>query len=487
MADMSETGMLAWNTAVQAIGKIVSTALGVVMIAVMTRRLGQDGFGMYTTAVSFFQIFALLLDLGINVMFVQMLGENRGDRAAENRITSATYTFRLASSFILLTLAPIIGLSLHYPWELKLTLFAIWGAFLSTSLNQIVIGTQQRHLKMHIVAAAEVAGRIVMVGGVILAAGLGWGLVPMALLISLGNFTNFLVNLLVARRYASFAWNWDVRFWGRLLKRAWPIGISIVFNLIYYRADTLILSYVRPMSEVGLYGAAYRVLEILITFPFMYAGVLLPLIAHAWVQRDNARYDHLLRASYLAMLLLAAPLVVGAFVVGTPLMQAIAGQDFTASGRILKILALAVGVIFLGTISSHAIVAIDAQRRTVPLYVVVALLTLVGYLILIPRYGMYAAAWLTVFSETCVAVGTTIISLRRSRTRLPWTQFAKCLVASGIMGLVIWPLRNLWLPATIVLGGLVYFGFTLSLGAVTEKSIKELVFFKQGAPPADAV
>jgi hypothetical protein len=55
------------------------------------------------------------------------------------------------------------------------------------------------------------------------------------------------------------------------------------------------------------------------------------------------------------------------------------------------------------------------------------------------------------------------------------------------MGLVIWPLRNLWLPATIVLGGLVYFGFTLSLGAITEKSIKELVFFKQGAPPADAV
>ncbi len=487
MADMNETGILAWNTAVQAAGKIISTALGVVMIAVMTRQLGQDGFGIYTTAVSYFQIFALLLDLGINVMYVQMLGENKGDRAAEDRITSAVYTFRLVTSFVLLTLAPVIALFLGYPWELKLTLFAIWGAFLSTCLNQIVIGTHQRHLKMHIVAAAEVVGRIVMVGGVVLAAAMGWGIVPMAILISLGNFANFLFNFLVARRFASFAWNWDMPFWKRLLKRTWPIGISIIFNLVYYRADTLILSFVRPMSEVGLYGAAYRVLEILIAFPFMYAGVLLPLIAHAWAQRDHERFDRLLRTSYLAMMLVAAPLVAGALVVGTPLMQAVAGQDFTASGDILKILTLAVGVIFLGTVSSHAIVALDAQRRTVPLYVVVAVLTLLGYLVLIPRYGMYAAAWLTVFSEACVAIGTTVISLSRSRTRLPWMQLAKCLAAAGIMALVIWPLRGLWLPATIVLGGLVYFGFVMIFGAVTEKSIKELVFLRQGAPPVDSL
>jgi len=487
MAGMNETGTLAWNTAVQAVGKIISTALGVVMIAVMTRQLGQEGFGIYTTAISYFQIFALLLDLGVNVMFVQMLGENRGDRAAEDRITSATYTLRLISSLVFLTLAPFIGLFLEYPWELKLTLFAVWGAFFSTSLNQIVIGTQQRHLKMHIVAAAEVAGRLVMVGGIVLAGFLGWGLVPMAIVISLGNISNFLLNYFAARRFASFAWNWDVRFWGSLLKRAWPIGISIVFNLIYYRTDTLILSYVRPMSEVGVYGAAYRVLEILITFPFMYAGVLLPLIAHAWVQRDHARYDRLLRSSYLAMMLLAAPLVAGALVVGTPLMQAVAGDDFTASGGILKILTLAVGVIFLGTVSSHAIVALDAQRRTVPLYVAVALLTLAGYLVLIPRYGMYAAAWLTVFSEACVAVGTTVISLRRSRTRLPWGQLAKCLASAGIMAVVIWPLRDLWLPATIVLGCLVYFGFLLTFGAVSEKTIKELLSLKGTAPPIDAV
>ncbi len=487
MAHMSETKVLAWNTAIQAFGKLASTALGVVMIALMTRSLGQDGFGMYTTAITFYQIFALLLDLGINVMLVQLLGENRGDKAAEDRIVSATFTLRVVSSLVLLTAVPLVGLALSYPWELKLTLFAIWGSFLSTALNQIVIGVQQRHLKMHVVAASEIIGRIVMVAGVTFAVFMGWGLVPIVALISVGGFANFAVNFWLARRLACFGWNWDPIFWKKLLHRAWPIGISIIFNLIYYRADTLILSFVRPMSEVGIYGASYRVLEILITFPFMYAGVLLPLLAHSWATHDKPRFDRLMRNSYLAMMLLAAPLVVGTFVVGTPLMTLVAGNDFASSGPILKILVIAVGVIFLGTVSSHAIVALDAQRKTMPLYIAVALATFAAYILLIPTYGMYAAAWLTVLSEVTVAVGTTIISLRLSGSGLPWISLLKCMVAALLMAIAIQPLKGLWLPIPILSGAVVYIFLVLALGTVSKDTLKDLLSFRRGTPPADAV
>jgi Na+/glutamate symporter len=57
--------------------------------------------------------------------------------------------------------------------------------------------------------------------------------------------------------------------------------------------------------------------------------------------------------------------------------------------------------------------------------------------------------------------------------------------AAAIMALTIWPLRELWLPVPIILGAVVYLGFLLILNVVTEKSVKELVFFRQGAPPAD--
>ncbi|MBI5654825.1 flippase [Candidatus Uhrbacteria bacterium] len=482
---MSETRILAWNTGVQAVGKLLSTALGVIMIALMTRRLGQDGFGIYTSAIAYFQVFALLLDLGINVMLVQMLGEHRGDAKAEDRIVSATFTLRLVSSLVILTAAPLIGLLLNYPWELKLTLFAIWGSFISTALNQIVVGVQQRHLKMQMVAISEIAGRIIMVAGVALAVYLGWGLVPIVFLISIGGLANFAINFWFAHHLACFGWNWDPIFWRSLLRRAWPIGISIIFNLIYYRADTLVLSFVRPMSEVGVYGASYRVLEILITFPFMYAGILLPLLAHSWASGDKKHFANLIRNSFVSMILLAAPIVAGTLVIGTQIMTLVAGPEFAVSGPILKILILAVGAIFLGTVSSHAIVALDAQRKTMPLYIAVAIAALAGYLIFIPTYGIFAAAWLTVFSEAVIALGTTLISLKLSGISLPWWPMAKCLVASMIMALAILPLADMWLPIPILVGAAIYFALVVAFGAVSKSTIKELLSFRRMPSPPD--
>jgi len=479
---MSEAKILAWNTGIQITGKVISTAIGVVVIGLMTRYLGQDGFGIYTTANSFLQVFALILDLGINVMLVQMLGERAGDKEFENRATSAVFTFRLVSALVVLTLAPLIGLFLDYPWELKLAFFAIWGSYFSSVVNQIVIGTEQRHFKMHYAALGEVIGRLVTLAGLLIGIGSGLGVIGLTLIVSIGSTANFLLNLLLARRHASFAWNWDPKFWRILLGRSWPIGLSILFNLIYFRADTLILSYVRPLTEVGIYGAAYRVLEILITLPFMYCGVLLPLIAKAWAEKDKERFNRLYQNALSTMALLAAPMVAGVFVMGDRIMLAIAGNDFVESGIILKILILAAAVIFLGTVSSHAIVALNAQKKSIPLYIAIAIFTLIGYVIFIPRYGMYAAAWLTVFSEGAIAIGTTIISFYIAKSGFATVAIAKAAACAAAMALAIIPLQDMWLPIPILAGAVIYSLLVVITGTVSRQTIKDILSFRRGIP-----
>ena len=484
---MSTTRALAWNTGVQIFGKVVSTAIGVMVVGLMTRYLGQEGFGLYSTANAFFQVFAIILDLGLNVMLVQMLGERAGDRAFEDRAVSATFTLRVITAFILLSVAPVIAFFLPYPTLLKVAIFAIWGSFFFSALNQIVIGVQQRHLKMHIVAIAEVTGRITLLAGLFLAMWAGWGLVPIVGIVSLGGFMNFAVNTLIARRYASFRWNWDPTFWKELLRRAWPIGVSILFNLIYFKADTLILSFVRPYAEVGVYSAAYRVLEILITLPFMYCGVLLPLLAKSWADKNHEHFRSLLAHSYIAMAMIVAPMVAGVIVLGSRVMIAVAGADFAQSGDILKILVIAVAIIFVGTVSSHAIVALDVQRRMMPVYIGTAVLILAGYLIFIPAYGMWAAAWLTVLSESIVALASSLISLRASGTKILWLPILKCILAAVVMGFAVYPLKDFWLPLPIFTGAAVYAVLVLLSGAIDKETLRELTSFRKGAPTADVI
>ncbi len=476
---MNVAKALAWNTGVQIAGKVVSTAIGAIVVGLMTRHLGQAGFGMYSTANAYFQVFAIMLDLGITVMLIQLLGEHAGDHAYERRAVSATFTFRGILAFVVLTIAAVIGIALPYPHELKVAFFAIWGSFFMSALNQIVVGVHQQHFTMHLVAIGEIVGRLTILVGVLFAIANGWGLVPIVSIISVGSAMNFCVIAFTARRYAALHWNWDPAFWKELLRRSWPVGLSILFNLVYFKADTLILSTSRPFTEVGLYGAAYRVLEILITIPFMYTGVLLPLLAQAWASKDLERFRSLYRNSLVAMAILAAPLLGGVAVLGRQMLTLVAGKEFTVSGDVLKILMIAAVIIFLGTVTSHAIIALDIQRAMLPIYIVIAVATLTGYIVFIPRYGMWAAAWLTVAAEACVACGSAFLSLRRSGTRLFAMPYLKTALAALLMALAIYPMKHVWLPVPILAGAAIYSVLIIALGVISRETLRDLFTFRK--------
>jgi O-antigen/teichoic acid export membrane protein len=477
---------LAANTAVQVVGKVVSTTIGVVVVGLLTRLLGTEGFGKYATANAFLQVFAILMDLGLNVLLVQMLGEHAGDEKKEKQIVSSFFTLRVVMASIILTLGVgIAWLIPAYDMELKLAIVAIWGSFFFTLLNQVVVGVQQRHLKMHVVAISEVAGRVTLLIGVLIAIAQGWGLVPVILIVSLGGFINFILNYVVATRYADFSWNPDIAMWKMAIRRAWPIGVSILFSLIYYKADALVLSWVRPWTEVGVYSAAYRVLEVLVALPFMYAGVLLPIIARAWKDGATGKFRTLVQRSLDAMALVTFPMIFGTLAVAVPLMALVTGSEFDGSGDILKILILATGAIFLATVFSHAIVALNAQKAMLPWYIWTAVFAVIGYVTLIPTYGMWAAAWLTVGSEAAILVGNIIVVAKRAEMKIDWSVTGKSLVASVAMFLVAYKLVDYSLFLAIGAGAVVYVGLIFAMKAVTPDIVRELMRARSGAPQGD--
>lgn len=193
---MSLARSLALNTGVQILGKGVSTVLGIVIIGLMTRQLGTEGFGAYSTANAFLQVFALLLDLGLNVTLVALLGEHAGDEKYERRCTSALFTLRIVMAFLILGLvAPAVALASPYPLALKLAIIALTGSFIFPSLNQVVVGAQQRHLRMSMAAIAENVGRVIALAGLLIAQSQGWGLVPIMWFISLAGFGNFILKI----------------------------------------------------------------------------------------------------------------------------------------------------------------------------------------------------------------------------------------------------------------------------------------------------
>jgi O-antigen/teichoic acid export membrane protein len=232
--------------------------------------------------------------------------------------------------------------------------------------------------------------------------------------------------------------------------------VSIFFNLLYYKGDTLVLSFTRTQAEVGIYSAAYRVLEILITVPFMIAGLMLPLFSEAWGKGDKARLAHLTKESASALMFLIAPMVMGTLVLADRIMLLVAGPDFAASAGVLRVLIVATGIIFMNVIYAHVVVAIQAQRQMLPIYILTALGIGVGYLFLIPRYGLWAAAWLTVASEVLVTTGSYVVASRAVSMGLHVRSVLIAWTSASVMAVTLLALQALPLLPLILVGAIVY-------------------------------
>jgi len=468
---MSLTRQVAHNMIYQIAGKIISTILGLAALAMMTRYLGQEGFGGYTTIIAFLQFFGILVDFGLTLTTVQMISEPGADA---NKITSNIFTLRFFSALIFLGLAPIMVLFFPYSAALKIGVALTTLSFLFIALNQVLIGLFQKNLRMERAAIAEGAGRLVLIVGIAATVYLGSGLLSIMLAVVLGSAVNFLFNFLFSLKYVRIKFKFDFDIWKEIFRRSWPIGLSIAFNLIYLKADVIILSLARSQAEVGLYGASYRVLDVLTTFPMMFAGLLLPTLTAAWAEKNLEKFRRVIQKSFDFLAMIVIPVIFGTYFLGERLMNAVAGGEFALSGTILKILILAAGAIFVGTLFGHVIVAVQKQRVMIWGYAAVALVSLLGYIIFIPRYSFWAAAWVTVFSEGAVALLTFFIVYRTTRVVPSGKIFLKSLFASLIMSATIFFLINLNLLALIIIGAIIYFGVLYLLRGYNRETVTEI-------------
>ena len=470
---MKLSAQVAYNTMIQIIGKVISTILGLVAIAIMARYLRETGFGQYTTIITFLSFFGIMADFGLTLITSQMMSQ---PQANQEKLLNTLFSLRLVSAIIFLGLAPLIVFFFPYAMIIKVGVTITSLSFFFIALNQILVGFFQKKLIMIVVSAAEVVSRMILLGGIILAAWQNLGLLSIMIATVISSVVSFIMHYSFARRFIRIKWQIDLTVWREIIKKSWPLGLTIVFNLIYLRADILILSLLKSQNEVGVYGAAYKIIDVLTALPFMFAGLILPILSLAFASRDTDRFNRVLQKALNVMFMLAAPLIIGAELVAEPLMVLVAGKNFAPAGGILKILILAVGFIFIGCLLAHAVIALNKQKNVIGAYIFTALTALAGYLIFIPRYSYYGAAWVTVYSELAITLFSLYVVIKYSRFKLSLNILFKSILASLIMALFTYlSLNKLNLIIIIPLAGLIYLVCLYLLKGITKADLKNLI------------
>lgn len=457
----------------QMIARIISVLLGIIAFGMMARYLGQEGFGAFTTVMAFLNFFGIFADFGLSLVAIQLMSEKGYD---PEKSFQNIFTFRLLTGIFFLGIAPLIALFFPYSAEIKIGIVITTTSILFSSLIQMYTVVYQVHLKMLVPVLADIVGRIATIAGIFYGAAYNKGFFFILAIIALNNLLQVIILHAWSGRYTRVRLACDWQLWKDIFRRSWPIGLSIIFNIIYMKADSLILSLWRPQHEVGIYGAAYNVVQVLMAVPFLFIGLTLGSYSKSWSAQDMPRFRIYVQKSFDFLILGAVPLIVGILFLARPIMVLIAGPSFEQSGDVLKILILAVGAIFLSVLFGSIINIINKQKVMLWGYVAGAVIGVGGYILTIPRYSYWGAAWATLVSECVILICAFLIFYKKTRIIPSLKYLGRALLASLGMGVFLF-FFNAPVLLAVFLASLVYMGILFLIGGISKEDM--LLFFGQ--------
>ncbi|MBU1082989.1 flippase [Patescibacteria group bacterium] len=443
----NDSQIMVKNTFWLSISQIASRTIRAIIVIYAARILGAHGYGVFSYALAIIGLGSLFSDFGINRILIKEASKSPLLRSQYIATTLGLKLVLLSTiTLIIISLVPHfakipeaipilpIMAVLFFSDGVRNFFYAMirsvermeWEAWLNTFVNTITV--------------------VISLGLIIVYRS------PMALAVAyaLSSLIGTVVTMVVMRKdLTNLKTHFNKRMIPPLLLEIWPFALmNILWSVLVY-TDTLMLGWMRTASEIGIYAAAQRPVQLLLVVPAVIAGSALPLLSRlAHIHKE--KFVSILEKTIAASMLLAFPLTIGGILMSREIISFLYGPTYSSSAVILLTLISAFLITFPTFIIYHAIFANDLQKKFIP-HMFFSAITNIGLnLWLVPIYGALGAAIATVTSQY-LAYGWIYLALQKRINFIVWPMVYKALIASIVMGLEIYLMKEWHVPFLIQL------------------------------------
>lgn len=257
----------------------------------------------------------------------------------------------------------------------------------------------------------------------------------------------------------------------QMLKAALPFAMLVGFSTIYNRIDMILISRLLGFTEAGIYAAAYKFFDLVSFFPAVVSHALYPVFTSALAAGNITSVKDNLEKYLRMMVIVALPMAVGGMVLSKYIIAIVAGPQFTDSAGVLSVLVWAPAILFI-YIVANSIVISELTKFAVLICGVNVLINGIGNYLLLPKYGIMAAAIMTVVSEAIQGVFYFYFIWKKITHFEIFSFVWQPIVSSAIMGAVLVYLHNSFgFIASILVGGIVYVCCMVGTGGIKKSDI----------------
>ncbi len=437
--------------------------------AYLARILNASGFGKIAFVQGIIAYFALITNFGLRTIGVREIAKNRNEI---KRYVSNLLALRLTlaiTSFILLLIFLVF---VNKPIDYKI-LIALFGLTLFPQvllLDWAFEGTE----RMEFVGIARIMRPAIYLLLVLFFVKSPQDLLNIPLLILASSLVIvILLSYIFIRNYGWFKLAFDLKLWKRFILLAVPLGLSVLLLQINGNIDIIMLGFMKSDEVVGWYSAAYKIILLLMGLGGFLSIAIFPLMSRLY-HESVEKLKKLIYYYFKVTVFWGLPMAVGGVVLAPKLITLIYGNDFQGSILAFRIL---LGYLFLGYATAPFFFLFQASgKMKYFLYTAAAAaLTNLGLnIILIPKYGLIAAASTTVISNLVIFVMLYIYSSRKIVYVSISRSFIVAPIASLAMGVLLYSI-DLNLFANFLIGFVFYIALVFLLKGITIAELKYLL------------
>lgn len=441
------------NTAAQLIGKAFMALLGIAVVKICTNYLSVKDYGEYVMIYEFLAFFGIAADLGLFTIAVKEMSKDESQTAKIIGNVLSLRTILVVTTMILAVIAVFLlpnYQNTHIPLGVAIASLTIFLTIVNGTISSVL----QSRLKMEYASVAMVAGKAVSVGLMVYVAFFGFPEnkeMGFFMLIGAGIIGNLVMTLVTnhyVRKITILEYRFDFDVWKRVFFQALPYGIALILNTVYFRVNSIFISFIRGQEEVGIYAVAMRMLEQLTVLPLYFMNSVLPVLTRS-LEEKNEKYKTIIKYAFDFLAAMAVPMAVGGMVLSTQIIRVISNPEylsregFYGSDVALRILVVAVLFQFLNILFSFILVALTKQIKLLYVSGACVLFNVLVNFITVPLYGFRGAAATSVLSELFILIGTYTVAKKYLDFSINFKNLGKIILSAGVMGLAIYLLEPL--------------------------------------------
>lgn len=380
-----------------------------VTTTITARFLGPDGRGIYVAATSWAAAFFTMGYLSLSQVVVFL---------ATGKPQEEWLPRMLGSLLAIVAVISVAG------WAVALAAYAFSGGRFFHHLSPAVLivalaalplmlwveygnGILMAIGKLHVLNVGQVAGATANLLLTVLFIGLlKWQVVGGLGAVAIAQLLIFVITFTFITREAG-ALRFDLSAVKDLLKGGTKLHMNAIGTYLFSQANILILNNYRSPSETAYYQLAVQLMNAMQIIPMAVSTVAYSLVAKegpdaAWPQHRKLLGEVVLLVTFLAVIgYFVAPFIV-------PL---IFGKPFATSVPLFRILLFAVVGMTMSTVMACQWISRGLFLHAALLTILVGGITVLANFLVVPRYGMVGAAWVTVGTYSISIVGNGIMAL----------------------------------------------------------------------------